>query len=513
MIEIPDPVPPHHPDNFRTTYRGSRHYVDLLPACEIAEPSKDKLQAVTAIIRRAWPQTYKKTWHFADGTSSVYPLDLVRALEWLRSFPQGFGEFTDDEFSRAFLESAGADLAKAANRGSSGHDVFEALLTGRPVDADSDAAPWIASIEAVISAAGITANNVICEHVAFNRDASYAGTFDALDGDHLVDLKTRAPGAKLEPREGEIAQLGAYAACTYFVGLDGEDARRIPMPTVGRMSLLLVSPTEHAVVDVDPAEALDAWTMLLRCDDARLAGQRAARKAKRAVAVAPTGGGEPKRDAILSRFQRLDVDAKALIRQRWPWPVAASKLDDDQLGELVAMMDDVARDLGQPFTETEVATPETPVRTEPEAPRTWEAPDDGGLCDGATVDAMKQQAARLPDDVKAWCQVRRGESIAHGRGQWTQATTVRWLEVNRAIINAALVWYDKSDHDEELLRTWLAASIGDDACLQPAIALGAIFGTLTIDEARRLANDLIAVYDGARSLGFADDGRPILLAA
>lgn len=504
--------PAHHPANFQVTYRRSRHYVDHLPACDIAPASADKLPSVTTLIRRAWPQTYKKSWAFADGTSEVYPLDLVRALEWLRSDDRPhYGTNTGDEFARAFLESAGADLDRAAKRGSGVHDVAEAIIARRTPTIAPDVAPYVDAVEAAIGQLGI-GPDALCEHVVFNREYGYAGTFDVLDGGHLVDWKSRTVGSRLEPREGEVAQLGAYALAEYLIAADTDRAVRRHVPDITRISLCLVAPDEFLIVDIDEDTAIKAWLYLLRCDEARRTGQAAARKAIKATTTHPARTVSD-RDAILSRFQRLDTDAKAMVRQRWPWRVPAAKLDDTELNELVALMDDVARDLGQPFTPTELPATVAPERPAPTPPTAWQPPPDGGPCDAATIEAMKQQARRLPDDIKAWCSVRRGESIAHGRGQWTEAMTVRWLEVNRAVINAAMLWADQSDHDEELLRTWLAASTGDYACLQPGIALGAIFGSLTIEQACTLANDLAAIYGGTTSLGFADDGRPVLRAA
>lgn len=172
----------------------------------------------------------------------------------------------------------------------------------------------------------------------------------------------------------------------------------------------------------------------------------------------------------------------------------ASQLGPDDFPALVRLLDDVARDAGAGFTPTEVPAvePVAPIAYPAHTP--WTPPDDGGPCDPEAAARLRANARQLPADVqgtiKAWV------SEADAAGRWHPGDTVRWFEVARAMSDAAL-FYCTEACDEDLLREWLWAATGDEACAQPGIRLGVIFGSLTIDQARTVATAMGDAYGGA----------------
>ena len=271
------------------------------------------------------------------------------------------------------------------------------------------------------------------------------------------------------------------------------------------------------------------------------------------------------------RLATLTDAERELVRQRWRWSVKGADLPESEWSALVALLDDVARDAGAGFTATEInhkqgdhewdnrwsqpstrsathspsgtaggettpdssnptasdCSPGSPVRnTGTSQPPTsspsstarservaWEPPDNGDVLDEATTDAMKRKMTAsldrggLPATIQGAC--RAWAAQASDARRWPPRGCVRWLEVTRAMIAGAFL-YDAHGCDDGLLREWLWAITGDEACAQPGVALGVIFGSMSIDTAKRAAEVLDGAADG-RHLDYST-GAPRLAA-
>lgn len=542
---------PDDPRRFQVTYRRTRHYIDPLPACAVAEADTpgNRYTSVSTLTKRAWPGVYKKGVDFADGTRETFDLDLVRA--WLHLVEQDGIDVRDEAHKRDFLRSAAADLARASERGNAVHRYAEALIGGHPAEMEPAGAAYATAVRAAVGALG-PMREMLVERVVFNRELGYSGTFDLAFCDEdgrwtLADWKSRGLDSRLDPFEGEVAQVAGYSSAAYYIARAGDVAVRVPMPPISRLLLITVRPDDFAFTEFDVDHARAAWLDLLECDRVRARGQSLARKARGEVVVTavdapasppspgdappapvapgedvngtgppPAEGGAPgRRAALQARADLLKArGATEWIVARWPTcPGLRSPepLSDDQLHLIDMLLTQAEAQYAVPFAEHD-ATLETPVHPMPVAgddkpePAAWVRPDDGAPLDEPTTAALRASVDKLPHDCQAWITCRLSEALRAGRPVVVDKQhTTRSLEIIRALSNVALC----PDRANDKLWCGVLGCIvlGTEDHTFP---LGALFGSLTIGEASSLAEGAARHYDAQTALPVDQDGSFVL---
>jgi hypothetical protein len=123
-------------------------------------------------------------------------------------------------------------------------------------------------------------------------------------------------------------------------------------------------------------------------------------------------------------------------------------------------------------------------------PETPTAPTEGAQVDQATLDALANRFAALSDAQQAISRqiVTAGERAGRPFGRLTANPTERRFEIARALLAAIEQGFDEETGvlDEPLLRAIASAVLLDLAVEDRALPLGEIFGSLTIEKAKRL---------------------------
>jgi hypothetical protein len=217
---------------------------------------------------------------------------------------------------------------------------------------------------------------------------------------------------------------------------------------------------------------------------------------------------------VLTRYDELlacGVEPAAVAR-RWPEgvppPRKAADMHLDQLVIAADTLNALGDERGQPFGEPRPDRPQPQLRHVAEAdirPPLRAAPDEGPEVGAVDVDGLRAEFASLDDrlrhDVARWAM----EAGRAGR-TWTMqkkgpVSRRRW-EVSRAALALAAL----ADGDDAIARAALALVLGEDDCQTHPI--GALLGTLTIEEA-----DRVAAIAQTCTLTLSDDGSPLVAVA
>lgn len=545
-------VGPPTPDLFRRQVGrfGERHYIDPLPADDIwpaLDADADPWPSVTT-VKKAWPFYAAKKW--AAETVAEWAYDNVDA--W-----KGFDRPTA---VKLLADQAEHSLNRAGKRGTEVHEILDALAAGQEqVLVDPAAELYLDACRLVI--ADLKPRWITSETVALSRTMGYGGTFDAVGiveieglGICIVDWKSRKPGKNgAYPEEG--AQVAAYAACDYMIiaGPDG-NAVRAPMPQIDHGLIVSIDPEGYECHLVDLDHATESWKALRAFWQAqRKSPMTLVRVAKigggddlnppAAVNVTPAvdvGGGETtpptpqghtsipadprqgrcqnegcgelleycrcvesRRQLLVERVKSLRPEWLEEMAAKWPVGVPTFKQEphhtDEQLDAIEKVLDGI--DWGGDPLPTPEPEPQPDEELPPAAAApTWQPPDEGISLDEATVEAIKTTIATL--DPVTLAQVNDWSIEAHKAQRpfslsREDCRTQRRFEIMRAAI--AL-----SPYEPDVQRAALGFVMDDE--VQPAVAVGAALGSLTIVEATRLAllaeslgSSITVVYD---NIGF-----------
>ena len=143
---------------------------------------------------------------------------------------------------------------------------------------------------------------------------------------------------------------------------------------------------------------------------------------------------------------------------------------------------------------------DAPARVLEEPPK----PDEGPDADPAEVEAFRQLIELMDDAQKMQVARLSGEAGRAGLSlNLRQKASTRRLTVGQAIYNAVTAF---DDHDDEL-RAALGVVMGEE--IQPTVALGAVFGAMTVDEARRFSALCLALGDGVAVR--YENGQPLII--
>jgi hypothetical protein len=192
---------------------------------------------------------------------------------------------------------------------------------------------------------------------------------------------------------------------------------------------------------------------------------------------APGDGGHRRR-ALLDRYEALDDDDKRRFCARNDHP--------DDLDAVERLLDRIEATAAH----NPADTPGTAADRLP-APS---SPDEGGPADPASVKALRERFATLPDEAQTWV----NSLVAAGKAagvSWSPgaAATVRRFELGRAVM--AIASTDLNGQAEDVTRGLLGEATGREEVEQEALPLGAAIGSLGAAEAIRFAqfvNDYLA---------------------
>ena len=496
------------PARFRTDYRRQRWYVDPLPACDLADVSGDRWPALST-LKKAWNSTFRKTWA-EDG--NTYDLDPLRVALYA---DENWSDLTGQPRAQrvpVMTRSAKADLDVAAKRGTAIHSALDLLLAGDEAGAAAVCHPdYWATVRRMVTDVGI--DLVHAERVAISRTNGWAGTFDgivAIDGKTwLIDWKTRGADSKHGAYEAEAAQLGGYALADYIVveGPDG-NAVRAPLPDLAGGLVISIKPESWEIYPVDLSAAGDAcrelkaaWELI---STGKSHGRRAVGKAWPTVKVIepePQPVPADRSEWITQRTDTLVMSTAANAMLKDCWPSGLSKRGpwtDEQVDTIAALLEPIETAVEAPFPHRDpavVAAEEAQrvadkAAAEASAPRPLArpTPDDGPTVDASDQAALKTKAAAMSAPEAQACSGWRAEGRLNGHPWGTVvdgAWTARCWSLNRAALFCALHLYDPEVGDT-YVRSALSLVIGED--VQPAWTTGAVIGSLSVEEAERLAD-------------------------
>jgi len=536
---------PIDPELFRTTHYKARRYIDLQPACDIADPTgaKEKLINVTTLAKAIGSQSF---WGRVGNTSA--PLDAVRTADYARDNWELLSDMRSDERHEMLALSAGRDLARAASRGTAVHAMIESLLGGAPpMLLEDEAAEYLKVAEDV--AADFADQVTVQEFVAFNRSQShtpYGGTGDAMGANLIIDWKTRGPRAKHGAYEKEVAQLGLLSLCGYYFAEDADGApHRVQMPVAPELMVVSIKPDSYEVFPVDLHGARAAAEAAIETYETKRNGERVGRAAVGASTLVPVvretvpvatimdakpaasaGAGAaavsvtvdpPSADSLAWFMGRYDAALAAGATRKemaaaWPHGVAGPKNADQWSGadyaSAVRALETVEAVHQMPFETPDPATPPVEPRnpwpiTPTTTPMPLHNPEDSGTitADAAEVDALRHHYnTDLNDGIRDTLTRWQTEANQAGR-PWhmgKQPVGQRRFSVARAAITVA-----SQTLDDEIARGWVALVLGEVAI--DGHGVGPLLGSLTISEADRLTElAALPTYAAAIAAAAAD---------
>ncbi len=285
-----NPAPaPWTAEAFQVKRYGTRYYGDTLPACPIAEPTKDTWPGFSSIKGH---KPFKKSV-MVDGVKRVVPLDLYTAWQFMQDRHYSDTQYTDAEF----FDCVNVSRDRSFARGHAIHAAAEATLLGTPIPqwalANTDAAPYIPHAVAWIH--DNVESVIAIEAVVINRTLGYGGTGDAWlrlrsGVDAYVDWKSRGEDSSHGIYDEEIAQGGAYTGAEYMIGPNAgrTAAVRLPLPTVTHGVVVSIRPDGCETFYYDPTIARDVFGHMLAAYRSTSSVGKTATKAKKIAVPAST---------------------------------------------------------------------------------------------------------------------------------------------------------------------------------------------------------------------------------
>lgn len=195
------------------------------------------------------------------------------------------------------------------------------------------------------------------------------------------------------------------------------------------------------------------------------------------------------------------------LARRWPDHIGTFKntdyFSDEQLDEIIAVLDGIEAEHGIPFGAPDPTVTNTAggVETIANARTAPAVVDEGSDADTAAVEALRQHLDTLTPDRLAWIgEMTVGANAAGLSISVKQRPSLRRLRIADALIAMSAF------HDNDITHALLATVAPNSDVTNP----GAVIGALTLDQATRLACITLALDDGALTLGFEDDGTPVI---
>jgi hypothetical protein len=296
-----------------------------------------------------------------------------------------------------------------------------------------------------------------------------------------------------DPRQPDVAsateaeaQPGAASATVAIVCSRGGGCQTIVLPAVPTPPVV-EQPAEEATPAASSANVAEHGSV-----------QPPAADAQPAPVAAATGAMTD--EEVRAEYFALAEDKRADVARMRDEHIAAEL----RQGRVVSKRDATAAALRwiQPF---DIELPPQPApEPKPLPERTVQFTGDEGdtVSEAEALEARGWIERLYTDDPEAFAEVRRVAKQADDAGVGFhilhRSTRRRW-QIYRGLMNVARYgWAD------ELVRDLLAAATGDDACRQPAIALGQIVGLLALDQAAAFADLAARLHAGSVVPVFAD---------
>jgi hypothetical protein len=367
----------------------------------------------------------------------------------------------DDIVERA-LATAGANALR--DRGTEMHRIIELVDLGRLPTMTDDMATVAARWRKALEVAGIELLDGHVERIVLVPELEVCGTFDRLarwQGTTVVlDLKTGSRRVKYPHSMAvQLALLARSSWITVGAGERSDDWTKITWTKFAPVADLGIDPSIGLIVAL-PSDSDEVEVHALDLD----AGWDAATLAHRAK-------------------QWTASKPSTLVFTATIAPPPAIPVPDD------------------PF-EGIAYTPPPPMTARPVGERSLPAQrpairsiDEGPLVDEPSITAIRGRLDRAADHpaIRRWYGEahRAGRSIALRDREWQ---SVRRFEIARAVLDLVTL-DDDGDNLDAVARTIIGLVIGEE--VQSAVTVGCALGSLTIDEARKLATLAALVAEGA----------------
>jgi hypothetical protein len=481
-----------------------------------AERTKVALPAQSTITK-AIPSDALLYW--AVGKTAEYAVDEREKWEKLDR------DDAIDVLKKAHKKSSG----KAADRGSSIHEVIETLLVGDEVDetyVHEDALAYLPIVRQFFAEQEpeLVLSEVVGIGEAHGVTTDAILRFPKLELDAtVVDWKTRNATVK-KPHvvyEKEVAQLGANLDVRYWIVEDREtgEATRLPLPEAMTAVLVTFTPTSYGIHLVDSEKAVAGWRDVLSWSASLKALPKAAKGAKVVDLVAPSESPSPVEEVPVEPEAEIspEIDAptvseapsvdretlralisamieegheEALVRS---WPIGIpglSEAADDELPAILAAVHKAEAAVGRPFD----PPPSKPVeRKKPEPPPVSDRrpdPDEGDLAGDDDVETVRTGYALLEPAGAEWI-----ESVASRVGNLSisEKRSARRVVLGWALVRLAVAGW----HDDELLAAVLdhskisSSPIDVDDVIETLSRIGASGASRVSDTVSLLVTDEI----------------------
>lgn len=411
-----------------------------------------------------------------------------------------------------------------ANLGSALHAFTERIDLGETVDVPDLWRPDIDAYTKAIAEHGLTVRRDLIERVVVVEELGVAGTLDRVyvtaDGRLVIgDVKT---GQTLDFNRLAISiQLSLYANADTLYDLATET--HAPMVDVDKSTALVVHlPSGQGRCEIHEVDIAEGWRY------AQLAGQvRAARAHGRrssgdclfvrktptptpsevgvAAASRSQTGESQFRQWIVARLEQIrgNADATRMMNHTWPYGVPGLKTDHQhtvvELGAIAAAVDVVEAAFELPFI-PDPRAPRSQLK-EPVPVARPTGPDEGPDVEPAFVTRLIEKIDALPESVRKQLNVWAAE--AHKAGKAFSIKTKP--SVRRYQIYKACLGLVQFDDDDQVLAS-LVFVVPSRMALEPSI--GAVLGSLSVDEVDELVSLIGAVNRGEYALAYDAYGAP-----
>lgn len=414
-----------------------------------------------------------------------------------------------DQAKEAARSGAGANIGTAL------HSMCEQLDAGLETEFGEFAAD-IEAYRSTLAANGVEILPDWMETIVRVPGLGVAGTFDRIvrvnGKTYVVDLKTGSIdyGFTAIP-----AQLACYSRGQAWTGsYDLAEDCYIDLPDVDQeRGLIIHLPANQATCTLHWVDLLAGWEFAQLCHQVRevrkrkdtIAPYTAALPTMPAVAAVPDQTLEERKQWAIGRIKALSPNARESFGLMWPAEngAVAEWLNTHERIDVVTK----ALDAAEAAVQAPFGASDPTLMVAPEPPAQPEPADDQPDPDGRTItdeeySALVERVKGSPaiDVLQAW------NTQAHEAGHSFSAATRR--ERQAAILTAALMCAPQGD---DTTRTLVEVVIGEE--LQTTFPTGAVLGTLTTEQARRLLEIARAMALDPNALSFDAEGRPQVTAA
>lgn len=506
------------------------YYTNTVPSRYLLRlPGDDKAKGrtrATTFVKTIEDDSALKPWLATMAVVGTMRSTAVRA-EWqslLTRHPDPWYDSDESKETCRQLVEKSQEAGGSAERRDTGtalHDILDAVGTGlAPITSVPD--EWRGHVEAALALLDTEGFEIVpdlCEQSVINQryNEIVVGRFDlmlrhkATGRLHIGDYKTGGATWRRDKRSGRwvdgyslsdgahTSQMALYASAESIIRWPENQwdmCELVPMPDVDQDTAVIIHlpSTEPANCSVRYLN-LDVGRQHLELCAAVRAVRRLKPLLRRVGATEPehtpehtTSAPASKRDELLERVKAVkahSVRAAETLALSWPQDVPTFKgghaHTDDELQAIAKVLERVEANHSVPFAVVPYTEPTQPIeRPKPAPVAAWTPPDEGAPITDAQYEQIKTLASSAPDVLDQW---HTEAMTAHRPFTLKGSRTERRAEIITAAIETANHLHDPAGTD--LIDAALRAVADIDR--QTEMTVGAVLGSLTTDEARRLA--------------------------